>query len=325
MPFPPSPSPYADCRLCPRACGVDRRSGALGFCGESDRMRIATASVHFGEEPPLSGSGGSGTIFFTGCTLRCAFCQNYQISQRGMGREVDADEFARICLALEEAGAHNVNLVTGTHFAPSIAEGLAAARRQGLSLPALWNGSGYEEVRTVDSLSGSIDVWLPDCKTLEPATAGEFFKAPDYPDKARAAVERMAEVSPLRTEGGLLVGGVVLRHLLLPGRLGETRAVLEWFARRLKGRALISVMTQYTPIPALSDRPAPGKPVEAEEYEALMDMIEELDVGDGFYQELVPGSDWLPDFDRDNPFSSELSRPVWHWRSGFLPRREGKA
>jgi putative pyruvate formate lyase activating enzyme len=291
----------------------------MGFCRQGKEMRIASASIHFGEEPPISGSGGSGTVFFSGCTLRCAFCQNYQISQEGMGRDVDAREFARICLRLEERGAHNINLVTGTQFAPSIALGLALAREGGLGIPALWNGSGYERIETIELLSGAVDVWLPDFKTPEPDTAREFFQAPDYPEKARAAILRMAELSPLRLDGGLMKGGVMLRHLLLPGKLAETRLVLEWFAKKLKGRALISVMTQYTPIPALAGRPAPADPVGNAEYGALMDMIEELDLGEGYYQELVPGSDWLPDFNRSNPFSSELSRPVWHWRDGFLP------
>jgi putative pyruvate formate lyase activating enzyme len=315
----PTASPYADCRLCPRACAVDRPSGSMGFCRQGLEMRIASASIHFGEEPPISGSGGSGTVFFSGCTLRCAFCQNYQISQEGMGREVDAREFARICLRLEERGAHNINLVTGTQFAPSIALGLALAKEGGLTIPALWNGSGYEQIETIELLSDAVDVWLPDFKTPDPDTAREFFQAPDYPEKARAAILRMAELSPLRLENGLMKAGVMLRHLLLPGKLAETRLVLEWFAAKLKGRALISVMTQYTPIPALLGRPAPADPVGNAEYGALMEMIEELDMGEGYYQELVPGSDWLPDFTRSNPFSSELSRPVWHWRDGFLP------
>lgn len=282
-------------------------------------MRLATASLHFGEEPPLSGSGGSGTIFFSGCTLRCAFCQNHQISQDGMGREVDEGEFASICLALQERGAHNLNLVTGTQFAPSIVQALSLARRGGLVLPVLWNTSGYESLETLDLLSGAVDAWLPDYKTPCAATAREFFQAPDYPEKARAAVERMAELSPLRIEDGIMKSGVMLRHLLLPGRLDETRKVLEWFAARLKGKALVSVMTQYTPIPALAGKPAPATPVGEGEYAALMGLIDELDLGEGYYQELTPGSDWLPDFRRENPFSSSLSRPVWHWRAGFLP------
>jgi putative pyruvate formate lyase activating enzyme len=280
-------------------------------------MRIATASLHFGEEPPVSGSGGSGTIFFSGCTLRCNFCQNYQISQEGMGREVGPEEFALIALALESAGAHNINLVTGTQSAPSILEGIGIARSRGLRLPVLWNGSGYESLETVDMLSRAVDVWLPDYKTPSPQTASAYFRAPDYPERARAAILRMAESAPLEFSGDLIIRGVVMRHLFLPGRLAETRDVLEWFAENLRGRALISVMSQYTPIQALSGREAPGAAVGEGEYRALMEMVEELDLGGGFYQELVPGSEWLPDFERVNPFSSELSRPVWHWREGF--------
>lgn len=313
---------YEPCRLCPRLCAARRESGAAGFCGQGGRMRLALASVHFGEEPPLVGTRGSGTLFFSGCTLRCAFCQNYQISQQGLGREVGTAEFAEICLALQAAGAANINLVTGTQFIPGIVEGIAAARAAGLTLPVLWNCSGYERVEMVAALRGTVDVWLPDLKTLSRETAQRYFAAPDYPEVATAAILAMAEGCPLEYDSdGLLRRGVIMRHLVLPGQLADSRAVLTWFAKHLAVRALPSIMTQYTPIAALAGRPAPKDALGHAEYEELVALIDELGLGEGFYQELVPGSDWLPDFCRPNPFSSELSRTVWHHGCGFVAKQ----
>ncbi|HQF38694.1 MAG TPA: radical SAM protein [Opitutaceae bacterium] len=321
---PPAPEPpgYEPCRLCPRLCDAQREAGATGFCGQGDRLRLALASLHFGEEPPLVGNRGSGTIFFSGCTLRCAFCQNFQISQQGLGREVGTEEFAAICLALQAAGAANINLVTGTQFIPGIVAGIAAARAAGLALPVLWNGSGYERVEMVAALRGTVDVWLPDLKTLNRETARRYFAAPDYPEVATAAILAMAEAHPLEyDEAGLLRRGLILRHLVLPGQLADSRAVLTWFSRHLAGRALPSIMTQYTPIAALAGRPAPKDALGQAEYEELVALIDELGLGEGFYQELVPGSDWLPDFCRPNPFSSDLARTIWHHAGGFAAKQ----
>ena len=313
-----SPS-YEPCLLCPRLCSARRDTGATGRCGHGNRMQLALASLHFGEEPPLVGTGGTGTIFFSGCPLGCTFCQNFQISRHGLGREVEAAEFSAICLALQEAGAVNINLVTGTHFIPGIIEGIGLARASGLALPVLWNTSGYERVEMVAALNGTVDVWLPDYKTMNRATAERYFSAPDYPEVAAKAILAMAEGYPLEyDEAGLLRRGLVMRHLVLPGQLEDSRAILTWFARHLGGRALSSIMTQYTPIQALAGRPAPASALSPDEYAHLVAMIDEFDLGAGFYQELTPGSEWLPDFVRTNPFSAELSRPVWHHSRGFV-------
>ena len=310
---------YEPCQLCPRLCAAERDAGAKGRCGQGNRMRLALASLHFGEEPPLVGQRGSGTIFFSGCTLGCSFCQNHQISRQGLGRDVEANEFSAICLALQEAGAANINLVTGTHFIPGIIEGIGLARAAGLALPVLWNTSGYERVEMIEALRGTVDVWLPDFKTMNAATAERYFSVPDYPAVAARAILTMADGYPLEyDEAGLLRRGLVLRHLVLPGQLEDSRAVLTWFARHLAGCALPSIMTQYTPIEALKGRPAPASALSAAEYDQLVALIDELDLGEGFYQELVPGSDWLPDFARANPFSSELSRTIWHFAQGFV-------
>lgn len=248
-----------------------------------------------------------------------------------MGAPVDASLFAEICLRLEGAGAENINIVTGSHAAPGIAAGIIEARKAGLTIPGLWNSSAYESLEAIDLLSEAMDVYLPDLKTLDGAVSGRFFRAPDYPEAATAAILRMAELRPLRYAPSrhartgvdapeVLVSGVVVRHLVLPGLLDSTREVLRWFADHLAGRALLSLMTQYTPIPGTerAGAPPPQRYVDEGEYGEVTSMLEDFGIEDGFYQELVQDSDWLPDFTRTNPFSSELSVPVWHWREGFL-------
>ncbi len=316
---------YDACRICPRDCGTNRNAGERGLCGETAELRVAWAGLHFGEEPPVTGATGSGTVFFTGCNLRCAFCQNYQISQDGMGRALSTEELARVFLELEAAGAENVNLVTGSHAVPAIALALRRARELGLSVPALWNSSAYESPGTLALLDGLVTVWLPDLKTLNPNVARAAFKAEDYPAAAKRAIRSMVERSPLEIErpdderypSGRIVSGVIVRHLALPGRLADTEAVLRWFQDHLAGKALLSLMTQYTPVaasPHARELTAfENRPISVDEYGRLTELIEELGVDAGFYQELVEGTDWLPDFSLRQPFSSALARPLWHW------------
>lgn len=309
---------YSPCTLCPRLCRAERASGVRGFCGETDAVRAACAVLHFGEEPPVTGTGGSGTVFFTGCTLRCAFCQNIQVSRGGTGAAVGVEGLARIFLDLEAAGAENVNAVTGTHFAPSILEALTIARRQGLKIPLVWNSSGYETPETVDLLGGAVDIWLPDLKTLDPGLSRTLFRAPDYPDRVREAILAMARRRPPEyregPDGGqVLTRGVIVRHLVLPGRLEDTRAVLGWFAGNLDGWALLSLMFQYTPIPGTRPAGDFSRMLRPEEYEAVLAMLEETGIEDGFFQEPERDGDWLPDFTRGKPFPSGRSRTVWHY------------
>jgi len=302
---------YASCKLCPRNCGVNRLTGETGFCAEGAALRIGAAVIHRGEEPPLVGTGGSGTIFISGCNLGCAFCQNYQISQAAgsasIGREVSTAEFVKICAALRDKGAENINIVTGSHAIPAIVEGLIAAKNAGVRLPVLWNSSAYETTQALELLREHIDIYLPDMKTLDSEIAAKFFNAPDYPDTAKAAIKKMMKMAGSREK-------VIIRHLILPGLLDSTRSVLRWFAENAKESAQLSLMTQYTPIPN-RDRPMPNRYLTEEEHETVLYWLEEFDIQDGFCQELVTGSDWLPDFKRNSPFSSELSIPVWHFTS----------
>jgi len=316
---------YKSCRLCPRNCGINRLAGEVGFCGETAELRIGAAVIHKGEEPPLVGTGGSGTIFISGCNLKCAFCQNYQISQgenadettaaASLGKTVSPQEFAEICAALCEKRAENINIVTGSHAVPGLIEGFIAMRKAGVELPILWNSSGYDSVEALVLLKDYIDIYLPDLKTLDSEVSKKFFNAPDYPDIAAAAILKMIELTEKKFPNSAREK-IIIRHLVLPGYLESTRSVLRWFADNVKDRAMLSVMTQYTPIPNIK-REMPQNYLSADEYETVIKWLEEFKIEDGFCQELVTGSDWLPDFKRVNPFSSELSVPVWHLPTEF--------
>lgn len=334
---------YTNCEQCPRRCKINRAEGKTGFCKENSELRVAFAGLHFGEEPLVTVFGGSGTIFFTGCTLRCAFCQNYQISQNGLGRAVSTSEFADICLRLQNAGAENINLVTGSHHIPKIAEGLRAARDAGVTIPFCWNSSAYESVEMLELLRGLVTIWLPDLKTLSSHLAGKLFAAPDYPEVAATAIKWMIDNNPLEVVDipeppnakpaewaipgqprAKMLSGVIIRHLFMPGLFEETADVLQWLKQNADTRACISLMNQYTPVPF--DEPSPqltarkknlttfeNRLVSPQEDEDLQDLIEAYDFDYLFYQELTNDTSWLPDFRRPQPFSNKLATPLWHF------------
>lgn len=237
----------APCRLCPRRCGVDRTAGETGFCGGGALATVASAGPHFGEESCLVGRGGSGTIFLAGCNLGCVFCQNWDISHRVVGEEMDAAALAGLMRSLEARGCANINFVTPTHFAPPILEAIAEARRRGLSVPVVWNSSGYESAEVLRLLEGAVDVYMPDFKFSRSASAERYADAPDYPDRAREALREMhRQVGDLAIEGGVARRGLLVRHLVMPGGGQESREILRFLAD-LSPRTFVNVMGQYRP------------------------------------------------------------------------------
>lgn len=328
---------YSNCTQCPRQCKINRTENSTGFCGETDKVRIAVACLHFGEEPLVTVHGGSGTIFFTGCTLRCSFCQNYQISQQGMGTEISKVDFANICLKLQELGAENINLVTGSHVIPALAEYIPYVQECGCKIPFCWNSSAYESVETLKLLKDYVKIWLPDLKTLNSHVAKKLFIAKDYPEVATSAIKYMIENFPLQTtsvtKNGIqkekITQGVIIRHLFLPGHFEDTAETLEWLKAHADKKTWISLMSQYTPVPFKEDEEKlaqrmkslsiiENRLVSKEEDYDLQDLIEAYDFENLFYQELSDDTSWLPDFNRKQPFSNELATPIWHWKHGFL-------
>jgi len=307
---------YKACCLCPRACGVDRSQGQRGFCGQLDKIKIAFAGLHAGEEPILSGQAGSGTVFFTGCTLKCPSCQNYQLSSEDLGIEVGTELLATIFMRLAEKGAQNLNLVTATHFIPSCALALSQARQKACLLPVVWNTSGYENHLALSLLNQFVDIYLADLKFIEPSLAQRWLGRPDYPAVAKEALLEMVRARTLVFEHDKIKRGVIVRHLVLPGLLAETRKCLEWFAAELKGKALLSLMFQY--IPLERGQRLDQVKLNPSDCELVLEWLDELGIEEGFVQELEPSDTWLPDFKRSNPFPQGCCQPLWHADYGFL-------
>ncbi|MBO5137636.1 MAG: radical SAM protein [Spirochaetaceae bacterium] len=320
---------YEKCFLCPRNCAVNRALDNKGFCKEVDTVRAACACLHFGEEPPISAKGGSGTIFISGCNLGCVFCQNYQISQQGMGKELSVMEFAQVCLKLQDFGAENINIVTGSHAVPILAAGISKAKVMGLSIPVCWNSSAYEKIDVLNILDGLVDIWLPDLKTMNREVSKKLFKAEDYPQYATEGILAMVKKTPLKMKGQKMLSGVIVRHLFLPGRLEDTVNVLDWLKHNVDGKAYVSLMSQYTPVSFAEDEKLLNKRMESlslienrfvsqDEFNDIQDLIQAYDFKYLFYQELEQDATWLPDFNQLQPFSNELAKPVWHWKEGFV-------
>ncbi len=315
---------YRSCSLCPRNCRTDRTSGRRGYCGQPAEIHISAALLHSGEEPPLTGEHGSGTVFFTGCTLKCSFCQNFQISRNNMGRSVSSDELAEIFLRLQGKGAENINLVTGTQFIPSIAEAVAEARKRGLSVPVLWNSSGYETEESVEMLSDCIDLFLPDYKTSDPVIASDFFRAPDYPDSVFRAISLMCRLKKtdfsVFSTGGMISEGVIIRHLVMPGYLESTEKILKTYSEYFMDRAILSLMFQYSPAAAGKTGRNPLRGVSRNEYDRIFELLDIYGIENGFIQELEDPEicEWVPDFRKKAPFpGSTEQNTVWHWEKGF--------
>ncbi len=293
------------CALCPRRCGADRRAGQTGFCGAGDTLLTARAALHHWEEPCLSGApedaGGSGTVFFTGCGLRCCYCQNYPISQQGVGKAIDTARLRDIFLELQAAGAYNINLVTATQWLPWVLPALDAARAAGLALPVVYNTGGYETVETVRALAGCADIWLTDFKYASPALAAALSGADDYPAAARTALRQMlAQTGAPVWEGPMLRRGVVVRVLVLPGHADDAVAVLETLAtlRRETGVPfLLSLMRQFTPFYQAAEHGL-GRRLTSYEYRKAVDAALRLGLTDGYTQQKSSAqAEYTPPFD----------------------------
>lgn len=283
---------YVNCSLCPRQCGVDRTARGVGFCGGKNIAQVAKVMLHKWEEPALAGEGGSGAIFFGGCTLGCSYCQNRAISARPVGSAVDTRELREIMEQLVAQGAENIDLVTPTHYLPTILSALTPK----LPVPVVYNCGGYERTETLKALEGKVDIYLPDMKYADAALGKALSRVADYPEIAQAAIlEMFRQTGPVQWQGDKVTKGVIIRHLILPGQIENSLQVLDWIGQQFKpGEVLVSLMRQYTPMPGMM---APyDRPITEEEYQAVLSWMYLNDL-EGFTQEASAANQgFIPDF-----------------------------
>ena len=313
----PAPKEYERCELCPRACGAARAAGERGACGATATLRVARAALHFWEEPPISGEAGSGAIFFSSCTLRCVFCQNAEISSGNFGHDVTVARLAQMMLELQGQGALNINLVTPGHFAPQVVDAALRARAAGLAIPIVCNTGGYETPQTVRLLSRVVDIWLTDFKYASGPLAARLSRARDYPEVAAAAlVEMLASVrahgGPANAEDGHMLRGTIVRHLVLPGHVDDSMAVLDRVWELAGNEVDLSVMNQYTPNAACRERGGDlARAVTDEEYEAVLDHADDLGFERMWWQQGGTVSEsFVPAFDATGVEGPELAAPA---------------
>ena len=289
-----------NCALCPRECGANRKNGERGFCGGTDKIRIARCEPHYWEEPCISGEKGSGAVFFSGCTLGCVYCQNREISKGGKGFEIIPEELAERMLGLAESGVHNINLVTPTQHLPGIITTLDIAKAKGLSIPIVYNCGGYEKPETIARLMGYVDVYLPDMKYISSRYAGKYSAAENYFDYASQAIAEMVkQTGPcVFDESGIIQKGVIVRHLMLPGLLFESKKIIDYLHSTYGNDIYISLMSQYTRMPGIGERfPELDRDLNRAQYEALVDYCADLGIENMYIQE--PGaadSRYIPEF-----------------------------
>ena len=276
------------CDICPRNCGINRYTSTKGLCRMSATLKIASINLHFGEEPPISGKRGSGTIFFSGCPLRCKFCQNYPISQLLNGNYMTEEELAERMVELQERGAHNINLVTPSHFVPQIVKATYIAREMGLKIPLAYNTSGYDSVETLKLLEGIVDIYMPDIKYSDNYWARKLSSAPNYWDVVRPAVKEMyRQVGPLRMdEEGIAYRGVLIRHLVLPQNASGTEEVFRFIAEEVGKDVYISLMSQYFPTYKAIGDPVVGRRITYEEYHRAIELLHKYGLENGYIQEI---------------------------------------
>ena len=278
------------CRLCPRDCRVDRMRGARGFCRSGVLPRVYKYKVHHGEEPPISGTRGSGIVFFSHCTLRCSYCQNAPMSHWGRGIELSPERLARVFLSLQNSGCHNLNLVTAAHFLYPLLQALSLAIERGLRLPIVWNTSGYETMELLELLAGIVDIYLPDMKYASPLAAEEYSAAPDYPSVNLPAVEEMfRQVGCLRTDQeGIARRGLIIRHLVLPHDLAGTEEIVGLISTRISRRVHVSLMSQYLPVWSARQDPLLNRRLTMAEYDRAVQALQRAGLSRGWLQEPGP-------------------------------------
>lgn len=288
-----------DCCLCPRDCHVNRLRGEKGYCGQDADIRAARAALHFWEEPCISGETGSGAVFFSGCSLGCVYCQNRQIADGSTGKKIDAERLAEIFLELQSQKAMNINLVTAGHFVPQTAIALQIAKNQGLHIPVVYNSGGYEKAETLRMLEGLIDIYLPDLKYADPVLSEKYSAAPDYPGTAKAAIAEMVrQAGKPAFSDGQMTGGVIVRHLVLPGQAEASRAAVRYLYETYGDQIYISILNQYTPMPGMEKWPEINRKVTEREYDAVVDDAIDIGVEQGFIQEGETAEEsFIPAFD----------------------------
>ena len=290
-----------ECTLCPRDCHADRLHGNFGYCGQSWEIKAARAALHMWEEPCISGESGSGTVFFSGCPLRCVFCQNHNIALGKAGATITKERLVEIFFELKEKGANNINLVTPTHFIPQIREALLLAKKQGLNIPIVYNTGSYECVKSLQMLEGIVDIYLPDFKYWGKDLAKKYSNAEDYRERASAAIAEMLRQTgaPVMDEAtGLMKKGVIVRHLVLPGQVEDSKKILKYLYETYKDDIYISILNQFTPVGDMSSYPELTRTLTAEEYDEVVDYAIDLGVEYGFIQEQGTASEsFIPEFD----------------------------
>ena len=287
------------CRLCPRECNVNRLKGEIGYCKATDKIMISRADLHYWEEPCVSGKKGSGTVFFSNCNLKCVFCQNHCISQEDLGIEVSIEKLSKIFLELQEKGANNINLVTPTHYVPQIIEALKLSKSNGLNIPILYNSSGYDNLETLKALDGYVDVYLPDFKYYDSKYSTRYSKAKDYFEKTSIAINEMYRQvqKPIFDENGIIKKGVIIRHLMLPGLLFDSKKIIDYIYKTFGDNVYISIMNQYTPMFQSQDYPEINRPLNENHYDTLINYALDLGVKNAFIQEGGTSSkEFVPDF-----------------------------
>lgn len=288
-----------NCNLCPRKCNTDR-SIKQGYCRSGDTLKVSRAALHMWEEPCISGEKGSGTVFFSGCNLACVYCQNIEISRGLAGKEISIERLSEIFLELQAAGAHNINLVTPTHYAEQICKSLDLSRKAGLKLPVVYNCGGYESVDTLRLLKGYIDIYMPDFKYYDDALAIKYSKAPGYFDIAKAALEEMfSQVgAPEFGTDGMMKRGMIVRHLILPGSSRDSMKIIKYLHDTYGDDIFISIMSQYTPMRQFDDFPELNRRLFTKEYNRVVDFAEEIGIENAFVQEgKASVKSFIPSFD----------------------------